>query len=42
MYVRICPSFWYQMAVFGVLAHGLMVLLLYVYSILQNEIWDLA
>jgi len=23
MYVRICPSFWYQMAIFGVLAHGL-------------------
>ena len=24
MYVRICPSFWYQMAIFGVLAHGLL------------------
>ena len=23
MYVKICPSFWYQMAIFGVLAHGL-------------------
>ena len=23
MYVTICPSFWYQMAIFGVLAHGL-------------------
>ena len=23
MYVRICPSFWYQMAILGVLAHGL-------------------